>query len=342
MLAMFFISLQEGLQKRNSQNMISISIPLHQKPSPESPWKWSATLSRGLPWLAALVVKNPSASAGDLRDMGLIPRSGSFPEGGHGKPVQYPCLENPMDRGAWWATVHGFTQNQTQLSNWGLYVYEPQLNLERPWSQSSRKDPQVSLSLASQKALQGHRHLLDTTSDKDSWENPQGRKSHCERSCLWGSWRAIVNHCSGRKGSSRKLGRFRVSLSAVAGRVGREHRSSCVPRSPCQWQLRSCCQDPGLCLERAWPPRRPRDWHQQWAISSLWLLPSTGIYHGAHSPGYSSLQTGIYCSPNFPAATCTDPPGWLDKQKVGLHLSMQPHQLSLQGLEKREWVLLHF
>ena len=58
----------------------------------------------------ALVVKNPPASAGDVRDLGLIPGSGRSPGGGHGNPLQYSCLENPMDRGAWWATVHGWQQ----------------------------------------------------------------------------------------------------------------------------------------------------------------------------------------------------------------------------------------
>ena len=48
-----------------------------------------------------LVVKNPPANAGDVRDAGLIPGSGRAPGGGHGKPLQYSCLENPMDRGAW-------------------------------------------------------------------------------------------------------------------------------------------------------------------------------------------------------------------------------------------------
>ena len=55
----------------------------------------------------ALMVKNPPASAGDVRDSGLIPWSGRSPGGGNGNPVQYACLENPMDRGAWWATDHG-------------------------------------------------------------------------------------------------------------------------------------------------------------------------------------------------------------------------------------------
>ena len=53
-----------------------------------------------------LVVNNLPANAGDVRDMGLIPGLGRSPGEGHGKPLQYSCLENPMDRGAWWATVH--------------------------------------------------------------------------------------------------------------------------------------------------------------------------------------------------------------------------------------------
>ena len=51
-----------------------------------------------------LVVKNLPANAGEVGDVGLIPGSGRSPGGGHGKPLQYSCLENPMDRGAWWAT----------------------------------------------------------------------------------------------------------------------------------------------------------------------------------------------------------------------------------------------
>ena len=48
----------------------------------------------------ALVLKNPSATAGDIRDVGLIPGYGRSPGGGHSNPLQYSCLENPMDRGA--------------------------------------------------------------------------------------------------------------------------------------------------------------------------------------------------------------------------------------------------
>ena len=63
------------------------------------------------------VVKNPPANAGDAGDTGLIPGSGRSPGEGNGNPLQYSCLENPMDRGAWWATVHRVTKSQTELSN---------------------------------------------------------------------------------------------------------------------------------------------------------------------------------------------------------------------------------
>ena len=59
------------------------------------------------------MVKNSPANAGDVKDTGSIPGSGRFPGGGHGNPLQYSCLENPMDRGAWWAMVHRVAQNQT-------------------------------------------------------------------------------------------------------------------------------------------------------------------------------------------------------------------------------------
>ena len=61
----------------------------------------------------ALVEKNPSANAGDIRDLGSIPGSGRPPEGGNGNPLQYSCLENPMDRKAGRAAVHGVTKSQT-------------------------------------------------------------------------------------------------------------------------------------------------------------------------------------------------------------------------------------
>ena len=64
----------------------------------------------------ALVVKNPPANTGDIRVMGLIPESGRSPGGGNGNPLQYSCLENLMDKGAWWATVCRVAKSRTQLS----------------------------------------------------------------------------------------------------------------------------------------------------------------------------------------------------------------------------------
>ena len=60
-----------------------------------------------------LVVKNPPANAGDIRDLGSVPGLGRSLGGGHGNPLQYSCLENPMERGACWATVHSVTQSRT-------------------------------------------------------------------------------------------------------------------------------------------------------------------------------------------------------------------------------------
>ena len=59
-----------------------------------------------------LIIKNPSANAGDIKDTGLIPGLGRSPGGGHGNPLQYLCLENPMDRGAWRAIAHRVAKNQ--------------------------------------------------------------------------------------------------------------------------------------------------------------------------------------------------------------------------------------
>ena len=61
----------------------------------------------------ALVVKNLPANVGDIRDSGSIPGSGRSHGGGNGNLLQYSCLENTVDRGAWWATVHGVVKSQT-------------------------------------------------------------------------------------------------------------------------------------------------------------------------------------------------------------------------------------
>ena len=62
-----------------------------------------------------LVVKNSPANAGNIRNVGLISESGRSPEEGHGNSIQYSCLGNPMDRGAWQVIVHRVTKSQTQL-----------------------------------------------------------------------------------------------------------------------------------------------------------------------------------------------------------------------------------
>ena len=64
--------------------------------------------------VAAPVVKNPPTNAEDIRDTSSIPGLRRYPGGGNGNPFQYPCLENLMGRGAWWATVHGVTKSHTE------------------------------------------------------------------------------------------------------------------------------------------------------------------------------------------------------------------------------------
>ena len=61
------------------------------------------------------MVKNLPANAGDIRDAGSIPGWERSPGEGHGNPFQYSCLEKPIDRGAWWSTVHSVSESQTCL-----------------------------------------------------------------------------------------------------------------------------------------------------------------------------------------------------------------------------------
>ena len=62
------------------------------------------------------------ASACNAGDLGSIPGSGRSPGGGNGNPLQYSCLENPMDRGTWQATVHGIAKSRTRLSDFTMYI----------------------------------------------------------------------------------------------------------------------------------------------------------------------------------------------------------------------------
>ena len=72
-------------------------------------------LKSGFPEVA--VVKSPPVGAGDARHTGSVPGSGRSPGEGNGHPLQYSCLENSMDKGAWWATINGVMKSQTQLSD---------------------------------------------------------------------------------------------------------------------------------------------------------------------------------------------------------------------------------
>ena len=67
--------------------------------------------------------KEPVLIARDVRNVGLIPGSGRSPGGGSGNPLQYPYLENPMDRGAWWAMVHRVTKSQTKLKQLSMHTH---------------------------------------------------------------------------------------------------------------------------------------------------------------------------------------------------------------------------
>ena len=80
-------------------------------------------LTQGLHWACqvALMAKNPPINAGDVRDMGLVPGSGRSPAGGHRNPLQYSCLENPMDRGLWRAKVRRVAKSRIWLKRLSMH-----------------------------------------------------------------------------------------------------------------------------------------------------------------------------------------------------------------------------
>ena len=69
------------------------------------------------------MVKTLPANTGDLGDMGSISELGRSPGGGHSNPLQYPCLENPMDRGAWWAIIHRVAKSRTLLKQLSMHMH---------------------------------------------------------------------------------------------------------------------------------------------------------------------------------------------------------------------------
>ena len=82
-------------------------------------------------------------SACNERDLGLIPGSGRSPGKGNGNPLQYSCLENPMNRGAWWTTVHGVAKSRTRLSNW-VHMHTHTHTRARPWGAQRKSQVRIS------------------------------------------------------------------------------------------------------------------------------------------------------------------------------------------------------
>ena len=76
----------------------------------------------------------------DVRDADLLPRSWRSPGGGHGNPLQYSCLENPVDRGAWWVPVHGVITSQTWLKQLSMHSQYHHRKKEKKWSSSVVSD----------------------------------------------------------------------------------------------------------------------------------------------------------------------------------------------------------
>ena len=85
------------------------------------------------------VVKNPPPNPRDIRDVGSIPGLGRSPGGGHGNSLQYSCLENPMDRRAWWATVHRVAKSGTRLKQLSMHPRQTTLDYISLCTQSSYK-----------------------------------------------------------------------------------------------------------------------------------------------------------------------------------------------------------
>ena len=104
---------------------------------------------RGFP--GGSVVKNPTVNAGDAGDVGSISGSGRCPREEHGNPLEYSCLENPMDRGAWQVTVHGVAKNRTQLGEYHFtslpFSLSPSKGLPKGWG---REDLLITVLIVTQ------------------------------------------------------------------------------------------------------------------------------------------------------------------------------------------------
>ena len=115
----------------------------------------------------APMIKNLPANAGDIRDAGSIPRLGRSPGGGHGNPLQYSHLENPIDRGAWWVTVHPVTESGTRLKRISMKTL--QLSVACPQGRAAASFP-----LVSQAVCLNHRVSLRSSPIKRASEDLTG------------------------------------------------------------------------------------------------------------------------------------------------------------------------
>ena len=129
-----------------------------------------------------LVVKNPPANSGDLRDMGSIPESGRSPGGGNGNPLHYSCLGNPMDRGAWWATVYGIAKSWTRLKRLSVHI-EPIGNVSHTLPRSREIWSETSESAVAGVSLLG---MLAFDWWSRLWTFHLGHTAQERRSLTWG------------------------------------------------------------------------------------------------------------------------------------------------------------
>ena len=125
-----FVWLQRSIHYFNDDSdLVALLSSLNQRSSTVSVFElinifFKANLSNNRAFQVAVknVVKNPSANARDVRDLGSIPGMGRSSRGRHGSLLQYWCLENPMDRGAWQAVIHGVSKNQILLNQLSMHA----------------------------------------------------------------------------------------------------------------------------------------------------------------------------------------------------------------------------
>ena len=145
---------EDPLEKRMASTPVFLPGKFHGQRSLAGYSQWGRKESVTTDWLAlwgsqvALVVKNLPANAGDIRDSGSIPGLGRSPGEGNGNPLQYFCLENPMDREAWRAIVHRVATSWTWLKRLTMHTYFDQ-NMKDPKNQAEAfRNDKINISLA--------------------------------------------------------------------------------------------------------------------------------------------------------------------------------------------------